>query len=648
MSASIASVLPDFSADAPAEAHYAVRSPTERELLRIVIVGHVDHGKSTLVGRILYETGALPDGKLEMLREVSARRGMPFEWSFLLDALQTERDQGITVDTTQIRFATKQRDYMLIDAPGHVEFLRNMITGAAQADAAVLLIDAAEGVREQTRRHAFLLHLLGLRQVIVAVNKMDRVGYDRAVFAKIEADVTAYLDGFGLHPTFVIPLSARDGGFVTARAEGAEWYEGPTILEGLDRLTAPPGLGDLPLRFPVQAVYKFDERRIIAGRIESGQLAVGDELTFEPSGATARIRSLEAWPGPAPRTAGAGRSIGLTLDKDIFVARGDVAAHGSNRPRAARRLTARVFWLADTPLKAGAAVTVRLATASATGIVRAVASAVDPASLVTEGIAALGRNHVGEVDIALHRPLAADAYGINPLLGRIVIEVERKIAGGGIILSATSEDKSPAPRGEVVAVASAVRPADRVARYRHGGAVLWLTGLPASGKSTVARALEKRLFDLGGAPLFLDGDTLRTGLNGDLGFSPTDRSENIRRVAEMSSFLAQNGQIAIVALVSPAEADRARAREICGPLFHEVHVRAPLEVCEARDPKGHYARARSGEMANFTGVSAPYEEPRQPELVLDTTAPLSQCITALEDYLAGAGVLAPSDADASI
>jgi len=627
MSVSIASVLPVISADAPPEAHYAVRSPTERELLRIVIVGHVDHGKSTLVGRILYETGALPDGKIEMLREVSARRGMPFEWSFLLDALQTERDQGITVDTTQIRFATKQRDYLLIDAPGHVEFLRNMITGAAQADAAVLLIDAAEGVREQTRRHAFLLHLLGLRQVIVAVNKMDRVGYDRAVFAKIEADVTAYLDGFGLHPTFVIPLSARDGGFVTERAEGAEWYEGPTILEGLDRLTAPPGLGDLPLRFPVQAVYKFDERRIIAGRIESGHLAVGDELTFEPSGATARIRSLEAWPGPAPRTAGAGRSIGVTLDKDIFVARGDVA---------------------DTPLKAGAAVTVRLATASATGIVRAVASAVDPASLVTEGIAALGRNHVGEVDIALHRPLAADAYGINPLLGRIVIEVDRKIAGGGIILSATSEDKSPAPRGEVVAVSSAVRPSDRVARYRHGGAVLWLTGLPASGKSTVARALEKRLFDLGGAPLFLDGDTLRTGLNGDLGFAPADRSENIRRVAEMSSFLAHNGQIAIVALVSPAEADRARAREICGPLFHEVHVRAPLEVCEARDPKGHYARARAGEMANFTGVSAPYEEPRQPELVLDTTAPLSQCITALEDYLAGAGVLAPSDIDASI
>nr|WP_244644224.1 adenylyl-sulfate kinase [Azorhizobium oxalatiphilum] len=623
-------------------------SPAERELLRIVIVGHVDHGKSTLVGRILHETGALPDGKLEMIKAVSARRGMPFEWSFLLDALQTERDQGITVDTTQIRFKTDQRDYLLIDAPGHVEFLRNMITGAAQADAAVLLIDAAEGVREQTRRHAFLLHLLGLRQVIVAVNKMDRVDYDRAVFAKIEADVASYLDGFGLHPTFVVPLSARDGGFVKERAEGADWYSGPTILGALDKLTAPPGLGDLPLRFPVQAVYKFDERRIIAGRIESGRLSVGDELTFEPSGATARIRSLEAWPGPAPLSAGAGQSIGLTLDKDIFVARGDVAAHGKLRPRAARRLTARVFWLADAELKIGTPVTVRLATNSATGVVRSVASAVDPANLTTEGIAALGRNHVGEVDIALHRPLAADAYSINPILGRIVIEVDRKIAGGGIVLSAASEDKSPAPRGEVVAVDSAVRPADRVARYRHGGAVLWLTGLPAAGKSTVARATEKRLFDLGGAPLFLDGDTLRTGLNGDLGFSPEERSENIRRVAEMATFLAKNGHIAIVALVSPARADRERARQIAGAYFHEVHIRAPLEVCEARDPKGHYARARKGEMANFTGISAPYEEPEQPEVVLDTTSDLTLCVSVLETYLSGAGVLSPADDDAGI
>ncbi len=624
-------------------------TPIERELLRIVIVGHVDHGKSTLVGRLLHETGSLPDGKLEMLKAVAARRGMPFEWSFLLDALQTERDQGITVDTSQIRFATKARDYVLIDAPGHVEFLRNMVTGAAQADAAVLLVDAGEGVREQTRRHAFLLHLLGLRQVAVVVNKMDRVGFDRAVFAAIESDVKTYLGSFGLMPSAVIPVSARDGDFIAERTARLPWYDGPTVIEALDAFTAPPTLSALPLRFPVQAVYKFDERRIIAGRIESGRLAAGDELVFEPSGASARIRSIEAWPGPAPRTAEAGQSVGITLDKEIFVTRGDVAAHGDQRPRAAKSLQARVFWLDQTELKPGDPVVVRLATAAAPGVVSAVASAVDPANLTTESQATLGRNHVGEVEIRLRRPLPVDPYHFNPLTGRIVVERDRRICGGGIVLhSAREASITEEKRGPVVAVDSAVTLAERVARHRHRGAVLWLTGLPGAGKSTLARALERRVFDFGGAPVFLDGDTLRTGLNSDLGFTADERSENIRRVANVAAFLAQNGHVAIVALVSPTRADRARAREVGGTLFHEVFVRASLEVCEGRDPKGHYARARRGEIANFTGISAPYEEPVEPEVVVDTTGDLTASIAALEVYLREAGILFPLEVDSPI
>lgn len=627
----------------------AANDALERELLRIVIVGHVDHGKSTLVGRLLHETGALPEGKLEMLKQVSARRGMPFEWSFLLDALQTERDQGITVDTSQIRFATPKRDYVLIDAPGHVEFLRNMVTGAAQADAAVLLVDAGEGVREQTRRHAFLLHLLGLKQVSVVVNKMDRVAFDQRIFDAIEQDVTTYLAGFGLRPNHVIPVSARDGDFIAERTERISWYEGPTVIEALDAFTAPPTLADLPLRFPVQAVYKFDERRILAGRIETGRLRVGDEIAFEPSGASARIRSIEAWPGPAPREAEAGQSIGITLDKEIFVARGDVGAHGESRPRAAKSIQARVFWLDDEPLKAGDPVVVRLATSAAPGNVRAVMSAVDPANLITEGQATLGRNHVGEVEIVLRRPLPADAHQLNPLTGRIVVERDRRIVGGGIILHAVREPSvDEARRGPVVAVDSAVTAAERVARHRHHGAVLWLTGLPAAGKSTVARAMERRLFNNGGAPVYLDGDTLRTGLNSDLGFTPEERSENIRRVAHLASFLAKNGHVAIVALVSPTRADRARAREISGPFFHEVFIRASLEVCEGRDPKGHYARARKGEIANFTGISAPYEEPVSPEVVVDTTGDLAASVAALETYLEEAGVLFPADSDSPI
>lgn len=427
------SAVPLSAAPAPAA------GPKERELLRIVIVGHVDHGKSTLVGRILHETGALPDGKLEMLKEVSARRGMPFEWSFLLDALQTERDQGITVDTSQIRFSTPKRDYVLIDAPGHVEFLRNMVTGAAQADAAVLLVDAAEGVREQTRRHAFLLHLLGLRQVTVVVNKMDRVGFDPAIYRTIEEDVGAYLGGFGLRPSFVIPVCARDGDFITERSERLAWYDGPAVIAALDAFTAPPSLADQPLRLPIQAVYKFDERRILAGRIESGRLSVGDELAFEPAGTTARVKSIESWPGPAPQTVEAGQSVGITLDKDLFVTRGDMAAHGDQRPRAARSVRVRLFWLDDAPLQAGDPVIVRLATAAAPGTVSAVTSAVDPASLATEGKATLGRNHVGEVEITLRRALPADPHHLNSITGRVVVERDRRICGGGIILHAARE-----------------------------------------------------------------------------------------------------------------------------------------------------------------------------------------------------------------
>src|SRR6516165_4449082 len=303
-----------------------------RPLVRIVIVGHVDHGKSTLIGRLLAETGSLPDGKLAQLEAVSARRGMPFELSFLLDALQTERDQGITIDTSQIRFRTPSRDFVLIDAPGHTEFLRNMITGAAQADAALLLVDAVEGVREQTLRHAYLLHLLGIRQVAVLINKMDRVGFDEGRFQDIEAEITAHLASFGLKPAAVIPISARHGDGVVARTQGIAWYRGPTVIEALDRFAPAQPATALPLRLPVQAVYKFDDRRIVAGRLQSGRIAVGDEIAVAPSGRRAVVRSIEAWPvrDRGPQEAGAGESVGITLDRELFIVRGDVIALPDN------------------------------------------------------------------------------------------------------------------------------------------------------------------------------------------------------------------------------------------------------------------------------------------------------------------------------
>jgi len=612
---------------------------TTRAQVRIVIVGHVDHGKSTLVGRLLHETGSLPEGKLDMLKAVSARRGMPFEWSFLLDALQTERDQGITIDTTQIRFRTKSRDVVLIDAPGHAEFLRNMITGASQAEGALLIIDALEGVRDQTRRHGYLLHLLGVKQVAVVVNKMDRVDFNSARFAEISDEISAHLTGLGVTPLAIVPISARDGDGVAKRTPRVAWYNGPTVVEALDALEPAPPLEQLALRLPVQAIYKFDDRRIVAGRIESGRLAAGDEIVIMPAGKIARIRSVEGWPvTPVNGTQTAGRSVGVTLDRELFIERGDVIAHVGTSPRDTRRLRARIFWLHDKALAKGEQILVRLGTREVRATVVAIEKAVDPGELSSVENKSIARNHVGEIDISLAQPIAADPYSENLRTGRLVIEVGGRIAGGGLVLSVDAGQR--AVPVDIVPVESALRPDERLARYRHSGAVVWLTGLPGSGKSTLARALERRLFGHGGSPVLLDGDTLRAGLNSDLGFSANDRSENIRRLAEVASHLARNGHIAIVAAVSPSAEDRAGARRIADTAFREVYVATPAEVCESRDPKGHYAKARAGSLPAFTGIGKDYQPPLNSELTLDTsTGSVSEATDEIESMLTRTGVL---------
>ncbi|MGA7073175.1 adenylyl-sulfate kinase [Bradyrhizobium sp.] len=612
---------------------------TTRPQVRIVIVGHVDHGKSTLVGRLLHETGSLPDGKLEMLKEVSARRGMPFEWSFLLDALQTERDQGITIDTTQIRFRTRARDVVLIDAPGHAEFLRNMITGASQADGALLIVDALEGVRDQTRRHGYLLHLLGVKQVAVVVNKMDRVDFSAARFAEIRDEISAHLTGLGVTPQAVIPISARDGDGVAALSQRSRWYHGPTVVDALDALQPAQPPEQLALRLPVQAIYKFDDRRIVAGRIESGRLASGDEIVIMPAGKIAKIKSVESWPATpleGPQTAG--RSVGITLDRELFIERGDIIAHAGSAPRETRRIHARIFWLHDKPLGKGEQILVRLGTRESRASVVAIEKAVDPGELSSVENQSIARNHVGEIDIALAQPIAADAYADNPRTGRLVIEVNGRIAGGGLVLSVDAGQR--AVPVDIVPVESALRPDERSARFRHHGAVVWLTGLPGSGKSTLARALERTVFGRGGSPILLDGDTFRAGLNRDLGFSAGDRSENIRRLAEVATHLARNGHIAIVAAVSPSRDDRASARQIADTAFREIHVATAADVCESRDPKGHYAKARAGGLPAFTGISNDYEPPVHCELVLDTaTRSVSEAAAEIERMLLATGVL---------
>ena len=417
-----------------------------RALVRIVIVGHVDHGKSTLVGRLLHETGSLPDGKLETLKAVSTRRGMAFEWSFLVDALQTERDQGITIDTSQIRFRTPSRDFVLIDAPGHTEFLRNMITGAAQADAAILIVDATEGVRDQTRRHGYLLHLLGIRQVAVVINKMDRIAFDAAKFREIETEIASFLSNLGLEPAAIIPISARSGDGVARHSSALEWYQGPTVLQALDRFAPARPAPELALRLPVQAVYKFDDRRIVAGRVESGCISVGDEILLLPAGKTARIKTIEAWPAAAeahePLEAVAGQSVGITLDQELFIERGNVISSLAAPTSAGYRLRARVFWLHHTALEVGARLNVRIGTAEAGGVIAAIRNAIDPGDLALTDMNTLEQNHVAEIEVTLARPLTSEPYSVNPAIGRVVLELNGRIFGGGLVLSIDSNDTS--------------------------------------------------------------------------------------------------------------------------------------------------------------------------------------------------------------
>jgi phosphoadenylyl-sulfate reductase (thioredoxin) len=440
----------------------------QRALVRIVIVGHVDHGKSTLIGRLLHETGSLPDGKLDSLKAVSARRGMPFEWSFLLDSLQTERDQGITIDTSQIRFRTPSRDILLIDAPGHAEFLRNMITGAAQADAAILIIDATEGVRDQTRRHGYLLHLLGVRQVAVVVNKMDRVNYDAGRFHEIEREIVGYLTELGVTPTAVIPISARQGDGVALRSPNIGWHKGPTVLEALDQFSPALHPQDLTLRLPVQAVYKFDDRRIIAGRVESGRIAVGDEVRIMPGAKFAIVKSIEAWPVPneaqVPREAGAGQSIGITLDCELFIERGNVVSTTSAPGSAGRSIRARVFWLDQAPLAVGTPLVVRIGTAETRGVVSAIDKAVDPGQLAPESASTIGQNHVGEIEISLAQALAGDTHTVNPFTGRVVLELDGRIAGGGLLLAVEQQEAKPPKQSSAHFVATGENVAARVAK----------------------------------------------------------------------------------------------------------------------------------------------------------------------------------------
>ena len=594
-----------------------------RETIRVVLVGHVDHGKSTIVGRLLHDSGTLPEGKFESVKAMCEARAMPFEWSFVTDALKAERDQAVTIESSHITYRNADRDYVLIDAPGHHEFLRNMISGAAAGDAALLVIDAEEGVREQTRRHGYLLHVLGLDQIIVVVNKMDLVGFDESRFTDICASFRDYLAEIGLTPRLFIPVVGRDGDNIARPSDRMAWYDGPVLAAAMDQFPHRQRPVEAPLRLPIQDVYKFDHKRIVAGRLASGRIAVGDKILFSPSNKTTTVATMESWNTTAPVTeAEAGQSVGLILADPVFVERGEVISLETNPPTETDVFNAKIFWLGAKPLTAGRELKLKLNTSQAMVEVQAITSVFDLDDLSTHQADAVERNGMAQVIFRSRTMLAVDDYTENPETGRFMLLDGYDVVGGGVIGLAGYPDQRAAlitTRNNLYVVDHTVAQEARWKRNRHQGAVFWLTGLSASGKSTIAIGAENRLFDLGMQVYVLDGDNMRRGLNRDLGFSPEERTENIRRVGEVAALFAEAGFIVITAFISPYRSDRDRVRAVVRDgAFHEIHIKASVETCEQRDPKGLYIKARAGEIEAFTGISAPYDEPVHPELIIDT------------------------------
>ena len=567
-----------------------------RNQLSLVVVGHVDHGKSTLIGRLFYDTGSLPEGKYEQLVAIAQRRGVPFEFANLMDALQAERDQNITIDTSQIWFRTSKREYVIIDAPGHKEFVKNMVTGAARADAALIIIDASEGVQEQTRRHGYLLRLIGVRQVVVVVNKMDLVDYSQAVFDKVSSDYRQFLAGLGVEAQFILPVSARQGDNIAARGENLNWFTGPAVLEALDAIPDAKELTNQPLRFPIQDVYRFDHRRILAGRVEAGTLRAGDQLLFLPSGRTSVVRSIENWNSPQVDSLSAGDPAGITLSDQLFVERGSVAVHADDAPSLATEFTARIFWLGRTPLAAGKRYKLKLVTQEVECEIKTLEEVVDASTVETiPGADSVRTNDAAKVVIHTRRPVAIDKFERVPTMGRLVLVDGFDVAGGGIVVEIPERFAAATVVAEasVNADVSQVARGERHLRHGHRGAVVWLTGIPGSGKTTLAKAIERQLFERHIQVFVLDGENVRPGVSADLGASASEREENMRRVSEVAKLFAEAGLVCIVSFTSPTRDERERARRVIdvedGPSipFLETYLSSANDASSQYEPPEH-------------------------------------------------------------
>jgi bifunctional enzyme CysN/CysC len=546
--------------------------------MNIVIVGHVDHGKSTLLGRLYADTGSLPDGKLEKVQAICRQQGKEFEYAFLFDAFLEEQEQGITIDTARTFFIWKGRQYIIIDAPGHKEFLKNMISGAARAEAALLLIDALEGVKEQSKKHGYLLSLLGVRQFAVVVNKMDLVGYRQDVFEGIEKEYRDFLAQFKAVPSQFIPVSAKLGDNIVGRSEKLGWYRGPTVLDTLSAFRKETARSEQPLRFPVQDVYKFDARRIIAGRITAGRLKVGDQLVFSPSNKRANIKSVEAFNIDPPPTQGeAGQSIGITLDEQIFVERGEIATHPTHLPLVSTAFRANLFWLGKRPLEKGRKYQLRVATKEIDCEVAAIHRIIDTMDLAQQqGSHAVAKNQVAELTLRTKAPVAFDLSASFEATGRFVLVDDYDIAGGGIITELVHDDqeflREEARRRDFAWVKGEVSMEDRAMQYGHRAAVVLFTGGRHTGKSFLARKLEARLVADGRHAYLLDGENLRRGLDADLSEDERGQSaEMARRYGEVARLLIDTGLI-VVSTTNPFGLAYREAVQAIRTLVHPAPV----------------------------------------------------------------------------
>lgn len=608
---------------------------TERSasLLRLVTTGSVDDGKSTLLGRMLYETDAIHEDQYESIRKTSLRRGqLEVDLSLLFDGLAAEREQAITIDVAYRYFSTEKRKFIIADTPGHEQYTRNMVTGASTADLAIILLDARKGVLTQSKRHGFLVSLLQIPHMIVAVNKMDLVEYSEEVYRSIVAEYTAFSQKLGIHDVVFIPVSALKGDNVVARSANMPWYEGLTLLHYLENVHIAADRNLIDFRFPVQCVIRPNlDFRGFAGRIVSGTIRPGEEVVVLPSGNAAEVESIVTYDGEL-KEAFAGQSVVLTLNREIDVSRGDMIVRRNNLPLAGRSFEATLCWLDDSPMKLGATYLLKHTTRSVNAFVSRIVYKIDVNTLHRDKADTFHLNEIGRVEIRASQAIFCDPYRVNRGTGGFILVdplTNNTVAAGmirgaaqdvaGVIGQLGGERAQRRTSPDTIWTGWNIAREVRENRQGHRAAVLWLTGYSGSGKSTIARALEKRLFDERYQTMLLDGDNVRQGLCGDLGFSDPDRTENIRRVGEVARLFFENGAIVIATFISPLATQRAFVRSLIPEgRFFEIYVRCSLDVCKRRDPRGLYRRAEAGEIKDFTGVSSPYQEPERPDIVLDT------------------------------